>query len=500
MQCPDAALHRWLAASCNRVRLAALCAARLCLQLILPTKQYAAVQRQLRRDLELLERLHVIDYSLLLGVHFQRWGNASWHPPFSDWPPAPGDAGCGGGGGSGSDDAGSSAPASPLAPLAAAAGGGAPAAAALTAAAEGVGGLLGAAAPAGPEAAGAAAAVEEEGGGSQAQRQGAGIPMHRCGTIAAADALAELIESLQVEAQQVEASPAAGLEQPGQPAAQLPPSLRQAAASLVQTANISRVQARLSATEAVRAAGGCAAPAADAAACPPGPQLLASAMAAPDAVAGAGPSSAAAPAARAAAPTQPAPQLPPVAGGSAAADGAGGTRLSDWRLDRSCGLGSAVCLGGARCLPASACSGQSEHWAPRPPPPVQGQHSGAQSNLAPSAQQQQCVLLRSGDSFSSSGSRDELGPSPQFLGSRASTAATAVIKQQQVQLDRLLSRRDSAGVHVSVGRGVPAVAVRQSSSGEVQCEPVVLYFGIIDFLQVCGWVGLFVVQRQCGPG
>ncbi len=47
------------------------------LQLILPQDQYGAVLRQLKRDLDLLQRLHVIDYSLLLGVHFARcelWG------------------------------------------------------------------------------------------------------------------------------------------------------------------------------------------------------------------------------------------------------------------------------------------------------------------------------------------------------------------------------------------------------------------------------------------
>lgn len=49
-----------------------LCAAALP-QLILPQEQYGGVLRQLRRDLDLLQRLHVIDYSLLLGVHFARW-------------------------------------------------------------------------------------------------------------------------------------------------------------------------------------------------------------------------------------------------------------------------------------------------------------------------------------------------------------------------------------------------------------------------------------------
>jgi hypothetical protein len=60
-----------------------------------------------------------------------------------------------------------------------------------------------------------------------------------------------------------------------------------------------------------------------------------------------------------------------------------------------------------------------------------------------------------------------------LLGSPESSAATAIIKQQQAQLDRLLSRRDSAGVHESVWRAVPAVAVRRSSSSsELKRVPV----------------------------
>ena len=84
-----------------------------------------------------------------------------------------------------------------------------------------------------------------------------------------------------------------------------------------------------------------------------------------------------------------------------------------------------------------------------------------------------------------------------MLGSQGTAAATDFVKKQQAQLDRLLSRRVSGGVHESVGRAVPAVAVRRSSSGEVQCEPVLLYFGVIDFLQV----GLCVccsIVRQLG--
>ena len=58
-------------------------------QLVLAPKAYQAVMRQLLRDLALLEGLHVMDYSLLLGVHFVRWGNEGWWPPLADWPQYP---------------------------------------------------------------------------------------------------------------------------------------------------------------------------------------------------------------------------------------------------------------------------------------------------------------------------------------------------------------------------------------------------------------------------
>lgn len=62
---------------------------------MLPVRTHTAVMRQLDADCALLERLNVMDYSLLLGVHFVRWGNERWSPPFGDWgaaeaePPAP---------------------------------------------------------------------------------------------------------------------------------------------------------------------------------------------------------------------------------------------------------------------------------------------------------------------------------------------------------------------------------------------------------------------------
>jgi 1-phosphatidylinositol-4-phosphate 5-kinase len=52
----------------------------------LTAEQHEAFMQQLEADAEFLERLHVMDYSLLLGVHFIRWGNEEWYPPFTDWP------------------------------------------------------------------------------------------------------------------------------------------------------------------------------------------------------------------------------------------------------------------------------------------------------------------------------------------------------------------------------------------------------------------------------
>jgi hypothetical protein len=57
------------------------------------------------------------------------------------------------------------------------------------------------------------------------------------------------------------------------------------------------------------------------------------------------------------------------------------------------------------------------------------------------------------------------------------------VQQQAAGLHRLLSRHGSLQ-REGVGRAVPAVAVRRCGDGSVQCEPVLLFFGIIDFLQV----------------
>ena len=51
------------------------------LQLQLDPNSYEGLMAQLTSDCELLERLKVMDYSLLLGVHYLNWGDGTWHPP-----------------------------------------------------------------------------------------------------------------------------------------------------------------------------------------------------------------------------------------------------------------------------------------------------------------------------------------------------------------------------------------------------------------------------------
>ena len=41
------------------------------------------LMRQIQADAALLERMHVMDYSLLLGIHYVEWGS-SWYPPHSE--------------------------------------------------------------------------------------------------------------------------------------------------------------------------------------------------------------------------------------------------------------------------------------------------------------------------------------------------------------------------------------------------------------------------------
>lgn len=56
------------------------------LEFELPKERYALLMNQLIDDITFLESLHVIDYSLLLGVRFLRWGENEWYPPREDWP------------------------------------------------------------------------------------------------------------------------------------------------------------------------------------------------------------------------------------------------------------------------------------------------------------------------------------------------------------------------------------------------------------------------------
>ncbi|KAK9845966.1 hypothetical protein WJX81_007112 [Elliptochloris bilobata] len=51
-------------------------------RLALPERAHAALMAQIAADTGLLQALHVMDYSLLLGLHFPRWG-AGWFPPHS---------------------------------------------------------------------------------------------------------------------------------------------------------------------------------------------------------------------------------------------------------------------------------------------------------------------------------------------------------------------------------------------------------------------------------
>ena len=42
---------------------------------------HAGLMEQIASDVALLERCHVMDYSMLLGVRFTAWQPDEWHPP-----------------------------------------------------------------------------------------------------------------------------------------------------------------------------------------------------------------------------------------------------------------------------------------------------------------------------------------------------------------------------------------------------------------------------------
>ncbi len=541
---------------------------------MLPAKQHSAVLRQLRRDLELLERLHVIDYSLLLGMHFLRWGNATWHPPFADWPAEPAAAAAADGSSRGSVE--DSAPASPLATRASEA---AEAALAGLGAARSVTAALRPAVDSVQSAASAAAVGAQPGelnGSAYPAAPAEPMPrrlpsrLHRSTSIDAANSLAALIAA-NVQAARPEVQPewqagqrtqqpvpAAREQGPATdevPAGQHPDASAAAAAILMQAANQSRAQARLSARAALQAACNGDDGTADAAG--------------PLAVAG----------------VPPLPPLPPIAEaaeagchssgralqhstssstGSSLLTGAstlstrgssGSSDLSDetgmrgpaggdlasklqvaaeaalslnggpaaalrrmqsapearpkeeplatgaWWPGLTCGLGAgAVCLGSEE---------QGECWARPPPQPAlplsprelaagMGVQQGREAQHAQQAEQRQQAeagprLLPDSRAGSGSLGGSSLGsPQGSSVGAAAGhrvaapAAACAALQQQQQQLGRLLSLRSDGGEPGSSGRAVPAVAIRRGSGGQLQCEPVLLFFGIIDFLQVMG--------------
>ncbi|PSC76693.1 Phosphatidylinositol 4-phosphate 5-kinase 2 [Micractinium conductrix] len=507
------------------------------MQLVLPPRLHAALLRQLRRDLELLERLHVIDYSLLLGVHFLRWGNAAWYPPFADWPAPQGQgdaAGCPGGCGVQLMTAAAAA-----ADVAAGRNGG-----------DGLAGSAGSSPPVTPSNGAAAEAPQQLPPTRQAPQGATGaaaaapLPqlmrnLRRVASIDAANELAAMISAAglvrgteqqqqaqqQIEqqqlAQQIEQQPLQQQapqkqqqQQQGLPADDPPPAA--AAARLLQSANLSRLQARRSASAALQyASEGCCAPApgTEAPAClPPAPKLPAiaesaesgpygSARSGSDGTLSRMPSSSSGEssvdkqgsgsrgghskasawmgeAERLAA--QVATQHNFAAPAEAYSDDGGHAAGGGWWLDgAACGLGGVACLG-----PGGVPQGESWSRSPPLPPPLplsqlEGLDGGG---VTPPLQ-----AGRQGSIGRSSIEVEGVQPPPaqqqQQPPRQFDAAAGAQQQQQQAQLGRLLSLRRGADEPESLGRAVPAVAVRRAADGSTQCEPVLLYLGVIDFLQ-----------------
>ena len=50
-------------------------------KLVLNGATYDRLMEQIQKDCALLEALRVMDYSMLLGVHYLSWGPDEWHPP-----------------------------------------------------------------------------------------------------------------------------------------------------------------------------------------------------------------------------------------------------------------------------------------------------------------------------------------------------------------------------------------------------------------------------------
>ena len=51
------------------------------MRLALAKGAHGALMRQIEADAALLAHMGVMDYSLLLGVHYPKWGDDTWHPP-----------------------------------------------------------------------------------------------------------------------------------------------------------------------------------------------------------------------------------------------------------------------------------------------------------------------------------------------------------------------------------------------------------------------------------
>lgn len=51
------------------------------MRLALAKGAHGALMRQIEADAALLARMGVMDYSLLLGVHYPKWGDDTWLPP-----------------------------------------------------------------------------------------------------------------------------------------------------------------------------------------------------------------------------------------------------------------------------------------------------------------------------------------------------------------------------------------------------------------------------------
>ena len=51
------------------------------MRLAMQKRAHAALVKQIEVDAALLARMGVMDYSLLLGVHYPKWGDGTWYPP-----------------------------------------------------------------------------------------------------------------------------------------------------------------------------------------------------------------------------------------------------------------------------------------------------------------------------------------------------------------------------------------------------------------------------------